>query len=110
MKWFDDHAEVVCPGPGKWILRWQRAASQLGIEGKFQSPNIFPVLLAARMSLSFPSAIRCGTVVGDRLSASPERNRDFQRCLFSRRRANLVEFSDASLSMVLVPHWPDLWD
>jgi predicted acylesterase/phospholipase RssA len=100
MKWFDDHAVAYAP----------RSESDPPVEGaialglkEIPNPENFPVLLAARMSLSFPvlfAAVPLWAIDYQH----PRQKRDFQRCLFS--DGGISSNFPMHLFDGLVPQWP----
>jgi predicted acylesterase/phospholipase RssA len=103
MKWFDDHAVAYAPNAAmpQSDPPTSRAA-ELSLK-EIPKADSFPVLLAARMSLSFPllfAAVPLWAIDYDH----PRKQRDFQRCLFS--DGGISSNFPMHLFDGLVPQWP----
>jgi hypothetical protein len=103
MKWFDDHGLAYAPyaSMSQSDPPASRAA-ELRLKEIPKADN-FPVLLAARMSLSFPllfAAVPLWAIDYDH----PLKKRDFQRCLFS--DGGISSNFPMHLFEGLVPQWP----
>jgi predicted acylesterase/phospholipase RssA len=103
MKWFDDHAVPYAPSTSKPTSDpTVESAAALGLK-QIPSPEDFPVLLAARMSLSFPllfAAVPLWAIDYQH----PKALRKFQRCLFS--DGGISSNFPMHLFDGLVPLWP----
>jgi predicted acylesterase/phospholipase RssA len=103
MKWFDDHAVDYKPSPLKPDSDpKQEKALKKGLK-EIPIPDDFPVLLAARMSLSFPvlfSAVPLWAIDYEH----PTKERDFERCMFS--DGGISSNFPMHLFDGLVPQWP----
>jgi hypothetical protein len=103
MKWFDDHGLAYAPSTrmpdsDPTVER----AVQLGLK-EIPKAEDFPVLLAARMSLSFPllfAAVPLWAIDYEH----PRADRDFKRCLFS--DGGISSNFPMHLFDGLVPQWP----
>lgn len=103
MRWLDDHAIPYAPRTDspKSDPPVERAQA-LNLK-KVPLPQNFPVLLAARMSLSFPllfAAVPLWAIDYDH----PRPDRDFQRCMFS--DGGIASNFPMHLFDGLVPQWP----
>src|SRR5882724_80557 len=103
MKWFDDHAVMYAPNASMPQSDPDASrAVELGLR-EIPKPEHFPVLLAARMSLSFPllfAAVPLWAIDYQH----PRKKRDFQRCLFS--DGGISSNFPMHLFDGLVPQWP----
>lgn len=103
MRWFDQHAIPYAPSTDlpKSDPPVERAR-ELNLK-EIPLPGNFPVLLAARMSLSFPllfAAVPLWAIDYDH----PREDRDFQRCMFS--DGGISSNFPMHLFDGLVPQWP----
>ncbi len=101
--WINDHAPAYAPH----VDRVDRDPSAAEGESLFAlpDPENFPVLLAARMSLSFPflfSAIPLWSI--DHETDPKEHKREFRRCLFS--DGGICSNFPMHLFDGLIPMWP----
>jgi predicted acylesterase/phospholipase RssA len=103
MQWFEDHAVPYAPSSLKvGSDPSAEKARALGLK-EIPKPEDFPVLLAARMSLSFPllfAAVPLWAIDYEHVSA----DRDFKRCLFS--DGGISSNFPMHLFDGLVPQWP----
>lgn len=103
MRWFDDHARAYRPSASMPHSDPPVTNAQaLGLK-EIPKPEDFPVLLAARMSLSFPvlfSAVPLWAIDYQH----PRQQRDFQRCIFS--DGGISSNFPMHLFDGLVPLWP----
>jgi len=103
MKWFDKHAVAYAPSASMPDSDPPIAtAVALGLK-EIPKPEDFPVLLAARMSLSFPllfAAVPLWAIDYQH----PREKRDFERCLFS--DGGISSNFPMHLFDGLVPQWP----
>jgi predicted acylesterase/phospholipase RssA len=103
MRWFNENALDYVPSPlsPKSDPRVERA-TKLGLK-EIPPPEKFPILLAARMSLSFPmlfAAVPLWAIDYEQ----PRPERDFQRCLFS--DGGISSNFPMHLFDGLIPLWP----
>jgi predicted acylesterase/phospholipase RssA len=103
MTWFDERGVPYAPSASMTESdpTVERAA-ELGLK-EIPKPENFPVLLAARMSLSFPllfAAVPLWAIDYQH----PRKARDFQRCLFS--DGGIASNFPMHLFDGLVPQWP----
>jgi predicted acylesterase/phospholipase RssA len=103
MKWFDDHAVAYAPSASMTQSDPPAEhAKALGLK-EIPKPEDFPVLLAARMSLSFPllfAAVPLWAIDYQH----PREKREFQRCIFS--DGGISSNFPMHLFDGLVPQWP----
>jgi predicted acylesterase/phospholipase RssA len=103
MKWFDDHGLDYAPSASMPTSDPKpECAAALGLK-EIPAPRDFPVLFAARMSLSFPllfAAVPLWAIDYQH----PREDRKFQRCLFS--DGGISSNFPMHLFDGLVPQWP----
>jgi len=103
MTWFDQHAVAYVPSASMPLSDPStESAAALGLK-EIPRPDDFPVLLAARMSLSFPllfAAVPLWAIDYEHA----RKQRDFQRCLFS--DGGISSNFPMHLFDGLVPQWP----
>jgi len=103
MRWIDDHGLEYAPNPGSpGSDPTVEKAMKLGLR-EIPPPGSFPVLLAARMSLSFPvlfAAVPLWAIDYE----DPRPERDFRRCLFS--DGGISSNFPIHLFDGLAPNWP----
>ena len=103
LKWFDDHAVAYAPStmmPASDPTAEKAARLKLR---EIPKPEDFPVLLAARMSLSFPLLFAAVPLYAIDYE-HPREERDFERCLFS--DGGISSNFPMHLFDGLVPQWP----